>query len=200
MERGPKMRSLAPVLALVSVLTLMGCSTGTQRLSLPRIEAVYEQSIALRDLADLHARATAVAVVRATGKSRIGEFVAVEGVLPTPFPIVEVEVLQTIKGKLPNTIELREGYTYPDSQGNEVPVVSGPAQFLLYVEPYSLGDGSPWNGQWVTTGWLSGVFMDLGVDSGAFTRVDREATVLPAELTVSEARNPAGVKSDVPAP
>jgi hypothetical protein len=182
------------------VFTAVGCATGSEQLRLPRIEALVDQAVDLEDLMDLHARATAVAVVQPTGRVRIEEFTPAKGVQATPFPIVELEVIDVIKGSLPDVIELREGYTYFDETGRETPVVSGPARFLLYLEPYSLGDGSAWNGQWVTTAWLSGVYMDLGRDSGVFTRVDPERTELPRELTVTLARDPGSARPEVPSP
>lgn len=168
-------------------LALVGCSTGGQRLALPQVQ-VHGQGVPLDDLAALDAMATAVAVVQPTGKSRIDLVVVDEFDLGTPFPVVELRVIELIKGDLPPVIELRQGYTYVDDKGQEIPVVSGSAQFLLYLEPYSLGDGKPWNGEWVTSAWLSGVYMDLGVDSGTFTRLDPDREALPDELTVDDAR------------
>lgn len=182
---------------IASAALLFGCTSSASDLSLPRIDALA-QGIYVEDLADLDARATAVAIVQATGKSRIEVVKVAEGVPGTPFPVVELRVIETIRGKLPETIELRQGYTYENDAGERVPVVSGPGQFLLYLEPFSFGDGAPWNGQWVTSAWLSGVYMDLGRDSGTFTRVDPDATTLPDTITATEALDPASVQAGGP--
>lgn len=195
------MRMLSTTLLAVGVLLApVGCTSKQDSLALPRVEALVDQAVNLEDLQDLDRRATAVAVVQPTGKSRIEDFAPAKGVPSTPFPIVEVKVVEVLKGSLPDLIDLREGYTYFDDKGTEIPVVSGPAQFLLYLEPYTLGDGSPWNGQWVTTAWLSGIFMDLGTNSGVFTRVDPDSTVLPRELTVAQARTPSLIEGEDPRP
>lgn len=174
---------LRAVVGIVLAIALIGCSLGRTSLALPEVEGLG-RGVALEDLAALDRLATAVAVVRPTGRPRIDE----AGPGGTPFPIVELRVLDVIKGELPDVIELRQGYTYLDDQGASIPIVSGPGQFLLYLEPFDSGVSEPWNGEWVTSAWLSGVYMDLGIDSGVFTRVDRERESLPGELTAEEAR------------
>jgi hypothetical protein len=191
-----KVRTVGPFL-VAGTLLIAACATFEPNLALPSVTTLGSQNIHLKDLADLDARASAVAVVQPTGKTRIELVEFAKGVLPTPVPVVELRVIEVIKGELPEYIEQRVGYTYQGDDGQEVPVISGPARFLLYLEPFDTGDGAPWNGQWVTTAWLSGVFMDLGGDSGTYTRVDAEAVNLPDRITVSEAADPASVPVDI---
>lgn len=189
-----KVRTVVPLL-VAGTLLIAGCATSDRNLSLPRVAELGHQNIGLKDLADLDSRAMAVAVVQPTGKARIELVEFAKGVAPMPIPVVELRVIEVIKGELPEYIEQRVGYTYQGDDGQEVPVISGPGRFLLYLEPFDMGDAAPWNGQWVTTAWLSGVFMDLGGDSGTYTRVDPDAVDLPDEITVSEAADPASVTS-----
>lgn len=191
-----RVRNVAPLILVAAVLT-SACASAERNLSLPRVSALGSQNVHLKDLADLDARATAVAVVQPTGKTRIDLVEFAKGVPAMPVPVVELRVIEVIKGELPEYIEQRVGYTYQGDDGKEVPVISGPGRFLLYLEPFDMGDGASWNGQWVTTAWLSGVFMDLGGDSGTYTRVDPDAVNLPDQITVSEAADPASVHVDI---
>jgi hypothetical protein len=205
-----KGNSKAARLLVGAVVTLAlgaaGCSSASQHEGAQRGTPTHnhrtfiapDYAVGYQSLRQLHAAATAAAVLKPTSESRV---VYVAGL---PFTVTSVKVIATILGRpLPTTIGLREvgtSSTYLAGEPGIATVVSPRSEYLAYLQPFTFGNG-PVPGQWVVVGGLQGLYRHEGVvgEGGSratvprpgvksYLRVDPGATLLPGAVSVDDVR------------
>lgn len=168
------------ILALMAVLALAGCGSR----SAPVVEHAAQREAprilgsrvkVYRDIREVKREATAVVVATATSAS-------IEKVSGIPFTVTRMRVVDTVRGNVPSTFDLRQtGSTAMQAEGTELVVEGG--TYLLFVQPFEFTHGVT-TGQYVAVGVSAGVYRQVGRDD--FSKTDRESSI-PAHIKRADA-------------
>jgi hypothetical protein len=155
------------------------------------MNGIFEWATSYRTLDELGADADAVVRIRATDRVTVSE---ISGL---PFTATEVEVVETVRGKVPAVFPVVQtgAVPAPPETGRPARETSalrggldllrpGPTYFLFLAERTGI-PGEDTSGQYVIVRTLTGLYLE---ESGYACHLDPESPDLPAVLAVGELR------------
>ena len=188
-------RVLVSALAVLSLFTV-ACSTrdGSSTDALPVIRAEGSRAREYHSLDELATGASALVVVRPTGRESSVPLPATEGgtLGSAPTPFVEMRVLMVLSGAVSGTIVDVVSPGIDERNGGQALAVGGP--YLLFLAPAMYGPNRPVGG-YAIVGGPAGAFGSRGL-SGGFDRIDGESPSLPQSITLGTTHLPAVVRTE----